>query len=70
MLLYYYNIFLHLQNRVSKDICDEVFGELSEHIYIKWINCDYNIIYFLSQLDDANKEKLLYWGNNSLLKEK
>ena len=67
-LLESYNKFLYMQCHFSKDVCDNVFGNLSDHIYKKWESVDLNIIDFLSRLDDVNKRKLFTWVENKMNK--
>ena len=60
-----YNIFMFMQTNFNKYICDQLFGELSDHIYDKWIYCDQNLLNFLSMLDRDNKIIVLEWGYSS-----
>ena len=53
--------YMFLQCSFCDDISKKVFGQDSDHIYIKWINCDNNILSFLSSLDDNNRHKLFNW---------
>lgn len=64
-----YNKFLFIQCRFSKDVCDNVFGDLSNHLYNKWDSSCPNVIDFLSCLDPTNKQKLFEWVETSINKE-
>ena len=59
-----YNFLLCVQDNFNKQICDTLFGDLSNHIYYKWLDSEYNILNFLSKLDDNNKDTLLKWGES------
>ena len=61
-----FNKFIFMQCHFSKEVCNELFGDLSEHIYIKWLDSDFNIINFLSSLDSRNKQKMFIWAEYSL----
>lgn len=56
------DVFIYLQSKFNKTICEEIFEEDSDHLFQKWTSCDYNIINFLSRLDEVNKQKLLMWS--------
>lgn len=58
-LLKSYNIFLHIHCNFCKEVSNNLFGNLSDHIYTKW---EGNVILFLNRLDDFNKIKLLKWA--------
>lgn len=61
-LLTTYDMFLYIQNSFNKYICNQIYGdELSDHLFEKWLQCDYNILKFISRLDNRNKELLLEW---------
>lgn len=62
ILIKTYNILLSLQCNFNKNICDQIFGLDSEHLYTKWISSNGNILGFISRLDDINKLKILTWG--------
>jgi hypothetical protein len=57
-----YQLFLYIQTNFSKDICDQIFGNLSDHMFEKWESCDGNIINFLNRLDNENCDSLFRWG--------
>lgn len=61
-----FNKFQFMQCHFSKEVCDKIFSDLSDHIYIKWEEADFNIITFLSFLDSGNKQKMFIWAENSL----
>lgn len=63
-----YQLFMYLQFNFNKDMCDKVFGDLSDHLFQKWLRCDNNMLNYMSTLDDGNKIKLIDWGvkRNSL----
>lgn len=56
-----YDMFMSLQCNFNLLLCKEIFGNLSEHIFEKWIICDGNIINFLSHLDNENRNKIYIW---------
>jgi len=56
-----FNKFLYMQCHFSKDICDEIFGDMSDHIYQKWLDSNMNIVEFLSRLDSGKKRKMFLW---------
>jgi ABC-type Zn2+ transport system substrate-binding protein/surface adhesin len=57
-----YNILLCIQNTFSRDVANEIYGDLAEHIYEKWIRLDDNILNFMSCLDYSNRDILFEWG--------
>jgi hypothetical protein len=59
---------LNLQNNYNKTISDEVFGNMSEHLYDKWLDSDDNILCYLTRLDTHNKLKLLKWTEDNYIK--
>jgi len=61
-----YNKFLYLECNFSKHVSDEIFGDMSEHMFQKWKLSNYNTIKFLSMLDDNNKFKIFEWIDNKL----
>ena len=63
-LLKDYNILLYIQNNFDKEVSSEIFNDLSNHLYKKWIVCNQNILHFISVLDSENKNKILLWGEN------
>ena len=50
---------LKLQNNFNKNLSDQIFGYLSDHLYAKWERCKGNILNFLTMLDEMNRGKLL-----------
>jgi len=50
---------LKLQNNFNKNLSDQIFGDLSDHLYTKWERCKGNILNFLTMLDEMNRGKLL-----------
>lgn len=56
-----YDILLSLQCNFNKQICDKIFTDYSNHLYEKWLNCDQNILKFISLLDSVNRNKILLW---------
>ena len=57
-----YNMLLSLQCNFKKYMCDQIFGNDSNHLYPKWVSSDGNILHFLTRLDDENREKLLRYA--------
>ena len=55
------NILLSLQSNFNKNVCDQIFDIDSDHLYLKWIGSNGNILSFISRLDDINKLKILKW---------
>ena len=49
----------------SKQISDGIFQELSDHLYSKWIDSDFNLLDFMNKLDANNKYVLLKWGEQN-----
>ena len=62
------NILIKIQNNYNKEISNRIFGELSNHLYSKWLNCNKNILAFISQLDYSNKTKFFKWVNKNIFK--
>jgi hypothetical protein len=62
-----YNILLYIQNSFNLHISDKLFGDLSQHIFNKWLNSDNNILNFITKLDNNNKQLLLKWGKYNYL---
>ena len=62
LIIEYFNTFQALQNNFNKGISNKVFGELSNHLFQKWLKCDRNILNFISMLDPIHKKKLLKWA--------
>ena len=60
-----FNVFLRLQNEFNKGVSNKVFGDLSNHLFRKWLNCERNILNFISMLDNRNRNKLLEWAYNN-----
>jgi hypothetical protein len=56
------DILAYLQTKFDKNICNQIFGSNSNHLYKKWVETNTNIISFLTRLDETNKFKLLHWG--------
>lgn len=56
------DVLVHLQSKFDQNICDQIFGSNSNHLYKKWIETNTNIISFLTRLDETNKLKLLHWA--------
>lgn len=61
----HFNVFLRLQNDFNKGISNKVFGDLSNHLFNKWLNCERNMLNFISILDNTNKNRLLEWAYNN-----
>ena len=57
-----YNVFMYLQVNFNKDMSDNIFEDLSDHLFEKWLKCEYNILNFISMLDNSNRIKLINWG--------
>ena len=53
---------IYIQNVFDKEICNKLFGDLSNHIYQKWIDSDFNLVNFLSKLDNQNKLHFMKWA--------
>ena len=62
LIIEYFNTFLALQNNFNKEISNRVFGDLSNHLFHKWLKCERNILNFISMLDPIHKKKLLKWA--------
>ncbi len=58
----HYNLFLTMQNRFNYEICEQLFGKLADHLYTKWSYSDRNMLFFITRLDEDNKDKILKWG--------
>ncbi len=61
----HFNVFLRLQNDFNKGISNKVFGDLSNHLFNKWLKCERNMLNFISILDNTNKNRLLEWAYNN-----
>ena len=61
-----YKIMSYIQCNFNKKISDDIFNELSDHLYSKWIDCDFNLLNFMSRLDKQNKLILLNWGEQNV----
>ena len=61
-ILEMYNVFMYLQVNFDKNMCDTIFDDLSDHLFDKWLRCNYNILNFISMLDNGNRIKLIDWG--------
>ena len=61
----YLQTFLSLQLNFNKEISNRVFGDLSNHLFKKWLTCKGNILNFFSILDINNKKKLLNWAEKN-----
>lgn len=57
----YFNDYLTLQCNFSYIVCKEIFGEDVEHYWRKYETSDRNMIYFISRLDEGNREKVFEW---------
>ena len=57
-----HNLFLTMQNRFNYEICEQLFDKLASHLYNKWTYSDRNMLFFLTRLDEENKDKILKWG--------
>jgi hypothetical protein len=58
--------FLKLQVNFNKDMCIDIFKNDAEHLFQKWLYCNYNIIEFINRLDDNNKHIILSWALQNL----
>ena len=54
-LIEVYNLLLSLQCNFNKDICDKIFKNDSDHLYIKWLQCNGNMLNFITRLDKMNQ---------------
>jgi hypothetical protein len=61
MLVEYLDMMLFIQNRFDKQLSDELFTDLSDHIFEKWLQSEYNILNFISRLDVVNKQIICDW---------
>lgn len=52
-------LLLSLQYVFSRNTCDDIFGDESEHLYKKWLFYNGNLLLFISMIDSVNKEKIL-----------
>lgn len=57
-----YKILLAMQSNFHLGICEELFGDLAEHIYQKWTGSNENMLNFLTRLDQNNLNIMLSWG--------
>ncbi len=64
----FYEQLLEMQCNFSKYISDKIFGNLSNHLFQKWLKCNNNIVSFLSRLDAVNKGKIFNYLDSSKLK--
>lgn len=61
--------FIWVQSNLSFDLIQKIFNDennSNKHLYSKWLQCDYNIIKFISLLDDENKQKLIDFMNKKI----
>ena len=56
------DILLSLQCNFSKLVCDEIFGQDSNHLFEKWLFSDKNLLYFITRLDNCNQAKLFRYA--------
>ena len=61
-----YSKFLTTQVNMNQSMMDDIYGEgdLSNHLFEKWMYCDRNIIEFINRLDIGNKTIFLSWIND------
>lgn len=58
--------FIKLQVNFNKDMCIDIFNNDAEHLFQKWLYCNYNIIEFINRLDENNKHIILSWTLQNL----
>jgi hypothetical protein len=61
MLYESFDMMLFIQNHFDKKLSDELFTDLSDHIFDKWLQSEYNILNFISRLDNVNKKIICEW---------
>jgi len=54
-----FQVYLYLQCNFSKDMSDQIFQDMSDHLYNKWLVCNGNMLNFITCLDNNNINKLL-----------
>lgn len=52
------------QSMFSYGTCKEIFPDLTEHMWEKWISSGSNILWFWGRLDENNRSKLINWINS------
>ena len=57
--------FLYLQVNFNQELCDDIFGNISKHLFSKWLYYDNNLIIFINSLDRDNKKILFEWLNQN-----
>ena len=63
-----YKLLFFIQNNFDKKVSDKLFGKSSDHLFIKWLNTEYNMLNFISMLDNENRNLLLLWGDFNINK--
>jgi hypothetical protein len=61
--------FIWVQSNLSFDLIQKIFNDennSNKHLHSKWLQCDYNIVKFISLLDDENKQKLIDLMNKKI----
>jgi len=62
--------FIWVQYNLSFDLIQKIFNDEhnnnNKHLHSKWLQCDYNIIKFISLLDEENKQKLIDFMNKKI----
>lgn len=53
--------FQHMQVNFDFEICGKIFGDDCNHMYNKWLECNSNIIDYISRMDSSNMKKFLLY---------
>lgn len=61
----YFELYLHLQCNFNKQICHQIFENLADHIWQKWLTSENNILFFINRLDAVNRSKVYEWMKNN-----
>jgi hypothetical protein len=61
-LLDFYSIILWLNTNLNDTMIENIFTHDSQHMYIKWVDSNYNLMTYLSSLDHVNLEKILTYA--------
>jgi hypothetical protein len=61
-----FKLFFSLQTRLNAKMMLDIFGKDWPHYQEKWVRSNDNFLYFMSSLDDLNKEKVIEWARKNL----
>ena len=67
VLIFHTNLLSSLQCNFDKEMCDEIFNDLSDHLFDKWLKSNGNILNFFGQLDNQNKKRILKWSLTNII---